>query len=77
MLSTYAPVGSSGAHGFFTSPDDLLGDLTPIEVLLGRLLSPRAFYPEEEVVELLEWPPDQRLELVLGSAKACVECWNS
>ena len=74
-LSTYAPADSVGTYGFFTSPDKLLGELTPIEVLLGRLLSPRGRYPE--AMELLEWSPDRRLEAVLGSAKALAECWNS
>lgn len=71
-LTTYERLGSSGAYGFFTSLDDLLGHLTPIEVLTGRLLRPRAIDPA--VVGLLEASPDQRLEAVVGAAEAFAAC---
>lgn len=71
-LSTYEQSWSSDAYGFFTSVDDLLGYLTPIEVLTGRLTFPRAIGPE--VVKLLESPPAQRLEVAIGAAEAFAAC---
>lgn len=71
-LTTYEQLGSSDAYGFFTSLDDLLGYLTPIEVLTGRLLRPRAVDPA--VVGLLEASPNQRLEAVVGAAEAFAAC---
>lgn len=71
-MTTYEQLGSSDAYGFFTSLDDLLGCLTPIEVLTGRLIRPRAIDPA--AVELLDASPDQRLEAVIGAAEAFAAC---
>ena len=61
------PVSGTAAYGFFTSPTDLLADLAPLEVLLGRQLAQRAVDPHASV--LLADTPDNRLEMVLETAR--------
>ena len=72
-LSSYERSASADAYGFFTSSDDLLGYLSPIEVLTGRLLRPRAI--DSEVMKLLEAPSEQRREAVIEAAEAFAACW--
>lgn len=58
----------STAHVFFSGVTDLLGNLTPVEVLLGRLLTTRSI--DFAVMSLLESPPAERLAAVIKAAKA-------
>lgn len=62
--------GASGtaAYGFFTSPTDLLGGLTPIEAMLGRLTSRRAIEPSAR--DLLSASAEERLQAVIKTAQA-------
>lgn len=71
LESTLVALGGAGgtaAYGFFTSPTDLLGGLTPIETLIGRLTSTRAVAPESR--SLLAAPAAARREAVLQAARA-------
>ena len=56
------------AYGFFTSPTDLLGGLTPIEALIGKLTNPRNLEPE--VQQLLSDDAVERLKAVEHAARA-------
>ena len=73
-LAALAPPGEKGtasgtaAYGFLTSPIDLLGDLAPMEVLLGRQLGPRQIAAVSRA--LLASNPKERLNLVLMTARA-------
>jgi hypothetical protein len=58
----------TAAYGFFTSPTDLLGGLTPIEAMLGRLTATRQLEPETQA--LLAATPEERLEAVVKAAEA-------
>jgi hypothetical protein len=62
--------GASGpvAYGFFTSPTDLLGGLTPIEAMLGRLTTSRAI--DQATRELLGASDEERLQAVIKAAHA-------
>ena len=62
-----SPVSGTAAYGFFTSPTDLLADLAPLEVLLGRQLAPRAVDPH--AATLLADTADNRLAIVLETAR--------
>jgi hypothetical protein len=70
-LASGQPVGmraaSTLAYTFFTSRTELLGGLTPIEVLLGRLTQARVL--EAEVQALLGAPAAERLEAVVRAAQ--------
>lgn len=68
ILAALGPVSSTVAYGFFTSPTDLLGGLTPIEATLGRLTSPRSL--EAPTQALLAAAPPQRLAAVVKAAQA-------
>lgn len=58
---------STLAYAFFSGRTDLLGGLTPIEVLLGRLTTPRDLEPE--VRALLGAPATERLDAVVRAAQ--------
>ena len=50
VLAALGSASGAVAYGFFTSPTDLLGGVTPIEVLIGKLTnSPRNLEPEVAV----------------------------
>lgn len=71
VLATLSAAGvthGSVIHAFFAGTTDLLGGLTPVEALLGRLTSPRALDPQS--IEFLDRPAQERLEYVNGVAKA-------
>ena len=68
VLSALGAVGGSVAYGFFTSPTDLLGGLTPIEAMLGRLTSSRNVASETR--GLLTAPQEERLTAVVKAAHA-------
>lgn len=55
-------------YGFFSSRNDLLGDLTPVEVLVGGVTTQRDV--DREVQDLLRESPRRRLEAVLSAASA-------
>ena len=58
---------ATAAYGFFTSPNQELANLTPIEVMIGRITHPRELPPDATV--LLEAPNTERLESVLEAAQ--------
>lgn len=61
------PVSGPSAYGFFTSPSELLGGLTPVEALTGELAKHRKVGPP--ALELLAAPHDERLRHVLAAAE--------
>lgn len=67
-LAALGPVSGVAAYGFFTSPTDLLGGLTPIEALVGRLTARRVV--DAETPSLLAAPASQRLDAVEKAAQA-------
>ena len=69
VMTALGAVGATVAYGFFTSPTDLLGGLTPIEGLLGRLTSARDLAPETQA--LLAAAPEERRTAVVEAARAC------
>lgn len=69
------PVSGPEAYGFLTSPTDLLDDLSPVEVLLGRQLSSRALGAEAAAV--LGYTPEVRLQLVVDTARAMAASDNA
>ncbi len=69
------PVSGPEAYGFLTSPTDLLADLSPVEVLLGRQLSSRVLGAEAAAV--LRDTPEARLQLVLDTARAMAASENT
>lgn len=56
------------AYGFFTSRTDLLADLTPVEVMIGRLTLLRTI--DEDAQWLLASPEAVRFNAVMGAAGA-------
>ncbi|WP_206060122.1 hypothetical protein, partial [Escherichia coli] len=71
VLTALSPAGrcsGSTAYRFFTSPNELLGGLTPIEALHGRLTRDRALHTAATM--LLEMPSEERLDHVLAVASA-------
>jgi len=68
VLGALGQASGTAAYGFFTSPTDLLGGLTPIETLTGKLTNPRDLEPE--VQELLSADAVERLKAVMGGAQA-------
>ncbi len=68
VLAALGPVSGVAAYGFFTSPTDLLGGLTPIEALVGRLTTLRDVDVETQL--LLTAPASQRLEAVEKAARS-------
>lgn len=59
---------SSLAYGFFAGTTDLLGYLTPIEALLGKLIATREL--GDEVRTFLASPESERLQAVIEAAEA-------
>jgi hypothetical protein len=59
---------STLAYAFFTSRTELLGGLTPIEVLLGQLTTARAIDADDQA--LLDASAAERLEVVVNAARA-------
>lgn len=68
ILGALRPVSGTEAYGFFTSPTELLGGLTPVEATIGQLTSARQL--DEEAIELLDADPQQRLAVVVKAAEA-------
>ncbi|WP_157360078.1 hypothetical protein [Caldimonas brevitalea] len=68
VLAALGRPNGPSAYLFFTSPIDLLGGLTPIEALLGRL--PLARDLEPEAADLLGRTAEERLSSVLRAAEA-------
>lgn len=71
VLTALDPGLGSATYGFFVSPNELLYDLTPVEVLYGVVLSPRDL-SAGGADELLASAPDARLEAVVRAANAYV-----
>lgn len=67
-LAALGEVSSTAAYGFFTSATDLLGGLTPIEALLGRVTTARGLGRETQ--QLLAAPAAERLQAVIKAAAA-------
>jgi len=68
VLAALGSTSGTVAYGFFTSPTDLLGGLTPIEALIGKLTNPRNLEPE--VQQLLSNDAVERLKAVEHAARA-------
>lgn len=68
VMSALGGASGTAAYGFFTSPTDLLGGLTPIEAMLGRLTTRRAIEPSAR--ELLDASDEERLRAVIKTAQA-------
>ena len=68
VLAALGPATSTAAYGFFTGPTDLLGGLTPIEALIGRLTTQR--HLDAETQDLLVASSDERLQAVIKAAEA-------
>jgi hypothetical protein len=67
-LAALGPTSSTGAYGFFTAPTDLLGGLSPIEALIGRLTASREL--DAQTQQLLAAAPAERLRAVIEAAQA-------
>jgi len=65
ILAKLHDVGGAARFQFFTSPNDLLGGLTPIQVLIGHA-APQA---RPTTIQLLAMSSDERLGTVLNAAK--------
>ena len=61
-------LGGPSIYGFFTSPIDLLGGLTPIEALCGELTSQREL--DQDALDFLGNQPAVRLAAVVRAAEA-------
>jgi hypothetical protein len=68
VLAALGSTSGTVAYGFFTSPTDLLGGLSPLEVLIGKLTNPRTVEPE--VRQLLAGGAVERLQAVEHAARA-------
>lgn len=66
-LTALAPGDGTEAYGFFTSVSELLGGLTPLECLIGRLTSARTV--EGAALALLTKPAEERRSTVVKAAK--------
>jgi hypothetical protein len=65
-LAALTPAHLAAAYGFFTAPTDLLGGLSPIEVMLGSALSERTLDADAE--RLLKATREERLIAVEKTA---------
>lgn len=61
-------LGGPSVYGFFTSPTDLLGGLTPVEALCGQLTSQREL--DQDALDFLGNQPAVRLAAVVRAAEA-------
>jgi hypothetical protein len=68
VMSALGGASGTAAYGFFTSPTDLLGGLTPIEAMLGRLTTRRGIEPSAR--DLLNASAEERLQAVIKTAQA-------
>ena len=60
-------LGGAIAYAFFILRDDILGYLTPVELLIGSVTSLQRL--EQWVIEGLNYPAERRLEIVLQAAR--------
>lgn len=68
--------GGTLAYGFFGGRNDLIGGLTPLEMLIGGLTTSRSL--DTWVIDALELSAKDRLAAVLNAAnarRADAECW--
>ena len=70
VLDALRPLDATDLYGFFAERSDLLGSLTPVETLTGRLSWPRI--TEQEADTLLMSTMPVRLKAVLAAAQALV-----
>ena len=70
VLNALRPLDSTDLYGFFAERSDLLGGLTPVETLTGRLAWDRI--TEQEAAALLMSTVPVRLKAVLAAAEALV-----
>ncbi|NIF51606.1 hypothetical protein [Burkholderia sp. Ax-1724] len=66
VLKALDEPGCAEAYAFFTSPNDLLGGLTPIEAMLGKIGSERDV--DDDARRLLSTSPSDRTEAVSHAA---------
>jgi hypothetical protein len=68
VLGTLGQISATDVFGFFAVENDLLGQVTPVEALMGQLARTRTL--ESETNELLKSPIQDRLSAVLKAAEA-------
>ncbi len=68
VLAILRDHSGTAAYGFFTSPNEELAGLTPIEVLVARVTHPRKL--DKHTASLLSAPNNERVEAVLEAASA-------
>ncbi|QNB16147.1 hypothetical protein G5S35_31325 [Paraburkholderia tropica] len=68
VLKALDEPGGAEAYAFFTSPNDLLGGLTPIEAMFGKIGSGRDV--DDDARRLLSGSPSDRTEAVSHAAQA-------
>ncbi|RQP23699.1 hypothetical protein [Piscinibacter terrae] len=67
VLRVFAERAGEEIHAFFTTPLQILGELTPLEVLRG------VAFVNGPADQLLVQSPEQRLAVVLEAAQMCVQ----
>lgn len=70
-LRAWPTITGADTYGFFSTPTELLGGLTPIEALIGAL-SPSARPVGDGARNLLAAPDESRLDAVLQAAEAFI-----
>lgn len=70
VLEALGELDGTQVYGFFTSPHELLGMQTPIEVLIGRATT---FRESAKGEALFERSPDERLKTVVDVARLYAE----
>lgn len=68
VLKALSDAGGGETYGFFTSPNDLLDGLTPIEVLLGKRTNEASV--SADALALLAAKSDERIAAVEAAAQA-------
>lgn len=68
VLAILRPHGGTAAYGFFTSPNEELVGLSPIEVLIARVTNAREL--DKHTALLLSAPANERIAVVMEAASA-------
>jgi hypothetical protein len=70
VLRALGDLDATDIYGFFAVENDLIGDLTPVEALIGRCCRSRTL--EKQTQDFLASPTPVRLDAVLKAAAALV-----
>lgn len=73
VLKALGAVGGAVAFGFFTTPTELLGGLTPIEAMLGSLTKPRDLTADEAALLAASSPARLAATIKAAEANAALE----